>query len=1066
MMAHPQTKCSTHNWAKEMRQRERKQEYELPEEPKFVNLKKRPTTDNDPLTNVLQQTFPPTDRAFHMLTAYPNSYYGTSRGSSSSHSSGSHGSSSYSGSSVGSHSSGSAATYIESNMKPQNNGKNSASKSGNRNDSNKNHHTGNFSFTSNQESNHARNRIKATKSSEGGWSSGYYQRNISDKHRSSNFDSKLNRETTTEGIMKINCEQDFDRTKRRRALDEKLIKLYNVPTFKGRLFDSTKRAFKSEICEKHTQNKNRPSIPTNSQISLTATTIESRELCENDETKKKAENNPWLLENYLPHKKASNEDKYKAPSKNMDATKKLSEEANHITNDVNHQSQTSNNHKQKLETTSTSTFANRTSPNQSETFFNHGSSGSLNEVTLQPPNQPKGPKHPRSYDERIKPKAVPLRTPHRSEQSKKNTSKRRSAKDTRRPQHRVESNKNYINTSNFIRSPSNPDSQDSPIRSSDQDHSEDNEDFMKSSQKIFRDEKPSAKSSQLPTKYPRGSKHQKDPSTSAATTYEYMEAKTSKQESRKRKMARESSSSSKHFKPDDQLPSDNTSCWFCPLKVTIHSSRRCKSKKKSKKMKLERKRPITEEKFRNNSKRLSHQHEQSPPSTSHQSNPTQMSPPIIRKANHVTVCPASTSQASQQHLKRKCVASPQATNEHSINHSFYAADGISSPSVYNQYKKRGKSSISPTNQQKRNGNNAVGNEEQFCSSQSRRNFCQDNSKFNEAYQQPSEFNSCENVKRRELLSRGNTVVSEPDSSWPEQERLMRSDDYSKEGIRLKHEADAFDTNSRLEGSALRRGLLYFEASLMFTMNGHMIEIENEKGLENGSSNKRSSSAASANLYGQTILLYEHIRKSKEDQHTLDFRRLIISCLRAEALLHLRIYNLKKDLGNKNLELLLDQCKNVQANRTPSPWRPNQAGSNQQTNNSMLSPSSPAVPSPYGSVVVAGPSPAAGSTCSGASEHVSSSTQVGKSISSPSTNNSVFSTKSFEYFRQYQLVIHHITHSHTLWDRSTKLLAEDRDFFGAVETLSGITLTLHTSLRDMVTYFKAVLRQLRVKSPKE
>lgn len=26
-----------------MRQRERKQEYELPEEPKFVNLKKRPT---------------------------------------------------------------------------------------------------------------------------------------------------------------------------------------------------------------------------------------------------------------------------------------------------------------------------------------------------------------------------------------------------------------------------------------------------------------------------------------------------------------------------------------------------------------------------------------------------------------------------------------------------------------------------------------------------------------------------------------------------------------------------------------------------------------------------------------------------------------------------------------------------------------------------------------------------------------------------------------------------------------------------------------------------------------
>ena len=56
---------------------------------------------------------------------------------------------------------------------------------------------------------------------------------------------------------------------------------------------------------------------------------------------------------------------------------------------------------------------------------------------------------------------------------------------------------------------------------------------------------------------------------------------------------------------------------------------------------------------------------------------------------------------------------------------------------------------------------------------------------------------------------------------------MKSDQYMLEGKRLKHDADAsYDSRSgRHTIESLGRGLLYFEASLAFTMNGHMLELE-------------------------------------------------------------------------------------------------------------------------------------------------------------------------------------------------------------------------------------------------
>ncbi len=50
----------------------------------------------------------------------------------------------------------------------------------------------------------------------------------------------------------------------------------------------------------------------------------------------------------------------------------------------------------------------------------------------------------------------------------------------------------------------------------------------------------------------------------------------------------------------------------------------------------------------------------------------------------------------------------------------------------------------------------------------------------------------------------------------------------REGKRLKHDADASYDSRRPRQSIdlLGRGLLYFEASLAFTMFGHMLELEN------------------------------------------------------------------------------------------------------------------------------------------------------------------------------------------------------------------------------------------------
>ncbi|XP_009857622.2 uncharacterized protein LOC100178614 isoform X1 [Ciona intestinalis] len=307
-----------------------------------------------------------------------------------------------------------------------------------------------------------------------------------------------------------------------------------------------------------------------------------------------------------------------------------------------------------------------------------------------------------------------------------------------------------------------------------------------------------------------------------------------------------------------------------------------------------------------------------------------------------------------------------------------------------------------------------------------------------------------------------SIVSEPDSSWPEQEKLLKSDQYMRDGKRLKHEGDAF-TDSRTGrtrvGESLSRALVYYDAALCFIMNGYTLELEN-----GNDRNESGSSHSPTSMYHQTISLMDYIRKMRphDDTEELAFKRLNLSCIRSQALLFLRIYKLKKDIANKYSEILNDQFKQTgnKSNRTPSPWH-NVSGQN------VVSPMSPAVPSPYG-ITIPGPSPVAGSTNY---EPVSSSTQVSKMTSPPTSSTISVAPKLYDIIKHYHSITRSLMLAHEKWEQAEALQKEQvlsgggTDFFRNVETLCGRTLMLHSSLRDLVTYNKVVLHQLRaIKSP--
>ncbi|XP_039266015.2 uncharacterized protein LOC120341549 isoform X1 [Styela clava] len=302
----------------------------------------------------------------------------------------------------------------------------------------------------------------------------------------------------------------------------------------------------------------------------------------------------------------------------------------------------------------------------------------------------------------------------------------------------------------------------------------------------------------------------------------------------------------------------------------------------------------------------------------------------------------------------------------------------------------------------------------------------------------------------------------PDSSVPgEQERIQTSDWYMREGKRMKHEGDGMvdSRNGRTRaGEAMNRALAYFEASLFFIICGSVMETENrEDRLEVSSNSSWSASHSPNNMYQQTIPLLDFVLKMRPhvEQDDRIFKRIMISCLRCQAVLYLRIFKLKKDVAVKYSELLTDQFKSMsKSNRTPSPWHHTNSAPN------VVSPMSPAVPSPFGHH---GPSPASTNV-----EQVSSSTQAGK-MTPPTHAGYSFPQKMFDMYRQHHTIMCNLLQAHEKWDQGENMLEEHVDFFRNIDTLCNRTLTFHSNLRDVFLYHKMVLHQLRTltaNSPRE
>lgn len=290
----------------------------------------------------------------------------------------------------------------------------------------------------------------------------------------------------------------------------------------------------------------------------------------------------------------------------------------------------------------------------------------------------------------------------------------------------------------------------------------------------------------------------------------------------------------------------------------------------------------------------------------------------------------------------------------------------------------------------------------------------------------------------------------PDSSVPgEQERIQTSDWYMREGKRMKHEGDGMvDSRSgrTRPGEAMNRALAYFEASLFFIMSGSVMETENrEDRLE---INSNSSTHSPNNMYQQTLPLLDFVLKMRPhvEQDDRIFKRIMISCLRCQAVLYLRIFKLRKDVAVKYSEMLTDQFKSMnKSNRTPSPWHHANSAPN------VVSPMSPAVPSPFGHH---GPSPVSSNV-----EQVSSSTQAGK-MTPPTHGGYSFPQKTFDIYRQHHSIMCNLLQAHEKWDQSENMLEEHVDFFRNIDTLCNRTMTFHSSLRDVFLYHKMVLHQLR------
>lgn len=267
----------------------------------------------------------------------------------------------------------------------------------------------------------------------------------------------------------------------------------------------------------------------------------------------------------------------------------------------------------------------------------------------------------------------------------------------------------------------------------------------------------------------------------------------------------------------------------------------------------------------------------------------------------------------------------------------------------------------------------------------------------------------------ENYATANQVYEDPSANQVKDEFQV----YMNHAKKLKHEADRDSSNRE------RQALKYLEAVLYFILCGCTTENRNDP-------------AAAYTMYKETLNLVRHVTRplrSAEMTGTANNKLAILS-LRCQSLLYLKLYKLRRNELRECQQKLEDLLNNPIKNGTSPPGGGASGGGG----------SSP-TPSPAGSEE-SSYSKSSGYTSSGEYTNIIP-PAPGYNLSVPHT----LMSKQWHYSN-------YLTQCHELWEMAEVFTTRGhcQDFIAHLDESCG-TLTLHSSLKDLVNYTRAGLDYL-------
>jgi len=237
-----------------------------------------------------------------------------------------------------------------------------------------------------------------------------------------------------------------------------------------------------------------------------------------------------------------------------------------------------------------------------------------------------------------------------------------------------------------------------------------------------------------------------------------------------------------------------------------------------------------------------------------------------------------------------------------------------------------------------------------------------------------------------------------------------------EAKRLKHEADQ-ETNMETK---CRK---YLQAIMMFSVSGSRTEMMGDK-------------INAYNMYIQTLHLIKYVMKltaSKNNKKDVDIRLVVLS-LRAQSLLNLRLYKMKRH-----------ELKDYQ--RTIQDVLAKSEDDQPATEQGQISPT----PSPAGSE---------GSNCSKSSDYYSSGENRMPGVLTPPTAPPICLSIPKNVMQNQYNFCSYLSQCHELWEQADLYVSKGQceDFFILLDQECG-PLTLHSSLKDLVNYTRKGLASI-------